>query len=201
MHPAPLVCRRHLKTFTQPDVSRCSTQQPAGAGGASNYVDWAFSTALSTLPPTVTGFAPTSTKAMTQGAVPLLPLDFLLSVMRDPNVPPDIRIKVALAAAPFVHPKARSGDPGDAAASAKLIEVDESPEGRGRRRINELEKQQVSKPLSADEQSKLDSLRALYPEPPDPVWEAFLKIKAEMPERCTGVFLRTYLHLRSRVNL
>jgi hypothetical protein len=124
--------------------------------------------------------------AMTAAAADpnLLPLDFLLSVMRDPNVPPDIRIKVALAAAPFVHPKARSGDPGDAAASAKLIEVDESPEGRGRRRINELEKQQVSKPLSADEQSKLDSLRALYPEPPDPVWEAFLKIKAEMPERC-----------------
>ena len=40
--------------------------------GASNYVDWAcFSTASSTLPPAMTGFAPTSTKAMTQGVVPL----------------------------------------------------------------------------------------------------------------------------------
>ncbi len=112
----------------------------------------------------------------------LLPLDFLLSVMRDPNVPPDIRIKVALAAAPFVHAKARSGDSGDAAASAKLIEVDESPEGRGRRRIDALESQKVSKPLSADEQSELDNLRALYPEPPDPVWLAYQKLKAEPPD-------------------
>ncbi len=98
-----------------------------------------------------------------------------------PWVPPDIRIKAALAAAPFVHPKPRSGDPGDAAASAKLIEADENPEDRSRRRINELEKKKVSKPLSSDEQSELDSLQALYP---DPVWKAFLEIKAKMPERC-----------------
>jgi hypothetical protein len=33
------------------------------------------------------------------------PLDFLLGVMRDPCVSADLRIKVALAAAPFVHAK------------------------------------------------------------------------------------------------
>jgi len=33
------------------------------------------------------------------------PLDFLLGVMRNPYVPADLRIKVALAAAPFVHAK------------------------------------------------------------------------------------------------
>jgi hypothetical protein len=31
------------------------------------------------------------------------PLDFLLGVMRDPNVSLEIRIRVAQAAAPFIH--------------------------------------------------------------------------------------------------
>ena len=50
------------------------------------------------------------------------PLDFLLAVMRDPNVSPEFRIKVAQIAAPFIHTKpgtARSKEP---AASAKPID-------------------------------------------------------------------------------
>lgn len=50
------------------------------------------------------------------------PLDFLLGVMRDPNVSPELRIKVAQVAAPFIHAKpgtARSKEP---AASAKPID-------------------------------------------------------------------------------
>ena len=50
------------------------------------------------------------------------PLDFLLGIMRDPNVSSELRIKVAQAAAPFIHAKpgtARSSDP---ATSAKPID-------------------------------------------------------------------------------
>src|SRR5262249_46055695 len=42
------------------------------------------------------------------------PLEFLLAVMRDPNVSLDFRIKAAQVAAPFVHPK-----PGGLPASSK----------------------------------------------------------------------------------
>jgi hypothetical protein len=43
----------------------------------------------------------------------MTPLDFLLGVMRAPNVPADLRIKVAQAAAPFVHSKPASSSPSD----------------------------------------------------------------------------------------
>ena len=46
----------------------------------------------------------------------LSPLDFLLSLMRDPGLPPDLRIKMAQAAAPFVHAKAGDGRRGQTAA-------------------------------------------------------------------------------------
>jgi len=55
------------------------------------------------------------------------PLDFLLGVMRAPNVPADLRIKVAQAAAPFVYPKPGSGRPSDPAMSAKLIDAAGKP--------------------------------------------------------------------------
>src|SRR5262245_16686770 len=42
--------------------------------------------------------------------------------MRDPNVTPELRIKVAQAAAPFAHAKPARGDPGDPAVRAMLIE-------------------------------------------------------------------------------
>jgi hypothetical protein len=40
------------------------------------------------------------------------PLNFLLSVMRDPKAPTDLRIKVARAAAPLVHAKPGIASPG-----------------------------------------------------------------------------------------
>jgi hypothetical protein len=46
----------------------------------------------------------------------LSPLDFLLSLMRDPGLPPDLRIKMAQAAAPFVHAKPGDGRRGQTAA-------------------------------------------------------------------------------------
>ena len=35
----------------------------------------------------------------------LMPLDFLLSVMRHPKTPATLRIKMALATQPYIHPK------------------------------------------------------------------------------------------------
>jgi hypothetical protein len=52
----------------------------------------------------------------------LTPLDFLRGVMGDPNASPDMRIKAAQAAAPYVHAKPRrSADPGDPADGAALL--------------------------------------------------------------------------------
>ena len=50
------------------------------------------------------------------------PLDFLLGVMRDPNVSLEIRIRVAQAAAPFIHGKPGAARLSDPAASAKSID-------------------------------------------------------------------------------
>jgi hypothetical protein len=38
----------------------------------------------------------------------ILPLDFLLSVMRDKNAPRDVRIEAAKAAAPYLHARLNS---------------------------------------------------------------------------------------------
>jgi hypothetical protein len=52
----------------------------------------------------------------------LTPLDFLRGVMRDPNASPDMRIKAAQAAAPYVHAKPlRGAHPGDPAEGATLL--------------------------------------------------------------------------------
>jgi hypothetical protein len=58
----------------------------------------------------------------------MTPLDFLLGVMRAPNVPADLRIKVAQAAAPFVHSKPASSPPSDPAISVKLINAEVAPD-------------------------------------------------------------------------
>ena len=56
----------------------------------------------------------------------LSPLDFLLEVMRDSSIPPDCRIKAALAALPYVHSKPERAPATDAAATAGQIESVES---------------------------------------------------------------------------
>jgi hypothetical protein len=38
----------------------------------------------------------------------LMPLDFMLAIMRDECLPLSIRLKVAMAAAPYCHPKLAS---------------------------------------------------------------------------------------------
>src|SRR6266566_2851618 len=53
------------------------------------------------------------------------PLDFLLGVMRDPHISADLRIKVALAAAPFVHAK-----PGNAPSRLRVTRGIETPPRR-----------------------------------------------------------------------
>ena len=53
------------------------------------------------------------------------PLDFLLGVMRDPHLSTDLRIKVALAAVPFVHAK-----PGNAPSRLRVTQGIETPPRR-----------------------------------------------------------------------
>jgi hypothetical protein len=50
------------------------------------------------------------------------PLDFLLGVMRDPNVSPELRMRAAQVAAPYVHAKAGTARSSDQAPSAELID-------------------------------------------------------------------------------
>jgi uncharacterized protein YnzC (UPF0291/DUF896 family) len=95
------------------------------------------------------------------------PLEFLLGVMRDPNVSPDLRVKVAQAAAPFVHPRPASGS-SDSAASAKLIEtiggftIDAVVAKALRdddKRVYELGQKEFRGPLSAAEIKEQSELR------------------------------------------
>src|SRR5260221_12975678 len=104
------------------------------------------------------------------------PLDFLLGIMRDPNVSLEFRIKVAQATLPFVHAKLLSAPLKHTAGSAKLIDgtggftvddararvegLGESPEGPARSRILELELKGLFRGgPSAAEQIELDVLR------------------------------------------
>ena len=52
----------------------------------------------------------------------LSPLDFLLEVMRDSSIPPDCRIKAALAALPYVHSKPERAPATDPTATARHLE-------------------------------------------------------------------------------
>jgi len=52
----------------------------------------------------------------------ILPLEFLLGIMRDPNVSSELRIKVAQVTLPFVHAKPLSACRGDPAGTAKPID-------------------------------------------------------------------------------
>ncbi len=66
------------------------------------------------------------------------PLDFMLGLMRDPKVPTDLRIEMAAAAAPFVHPRLKpprkiraSGFRGNADFTAQRMEAKLNPDGPG----------------------------------------------------------------------
>jgi hypothetical protein len=62
------------------------------------------------------------------------PLDYMLALMRDPQVPLDLRIEVAVAAAPFVHARPKPvrnkhSDPIDL--KFKSLEVKQGADGSG----------------------------------------------------------------------
>ena len=99
----------------------------------------------------------------------LLPLEFLLGIMRDPNASPELRIKVAQATLPFVHAKPGSARPGDPAGTAKLIDgtgaftIDNAVAKALRddyHRLGELERKKCGDTLSAAEVEEESNLRA-----------------------------------------
>ena len=89
--------------------------------------------------------------------------------MRDPSVSPELRVKVAQAAAPFVHAKPGGSRPSDRSSSAIQIEggrdftIDPGLAKALRddsERLNQLGHKQSDGPLSAAEEQEESSLRA-----------------------------------------
>jgi hypothetical protein len=97
------------------------------------------------------------------------PLEFLLGIMRDPDVSSELRIKAAQATLPFVHARPGSARPGDAAGTAKLIDGTsafsiDNAEAKALRddyhRLAELVRKKCGDPLSAAEVEEESRLRA-----------------------------------------
>jgi hypothetical protein len=94
----------------------------------------------------------------------LSPLDFLLGVMRDPSLLPDLRMKAAQAAAPYVHAKPERSQ---AAENAKPVEgarelIGET-EARDRDRMFELLLiKNSSEGLSGAEAEEYERLQKAY---------------------------------------
>jgi len=104
--------------------------------------------------------------------VDLTPLDFMLGIMNDTTVLPQLRLKAAEAAAPYVHAKPGRSQATDPAVSAKPIEG--VREARDRDRLFELTLADFSEGLSGAEAEELERLRKAYPpDPNDPLNEAF----------------------------
>ena len=102
----------------------------------------------------------------------LTPLDFMLGVMKDTTVLPELRLKAAETAAAYVHAKPGRSQASDPAVSAKSIE--EVREARDRVRLLELVLAEFSKGLSGGEAEELERLREAYPpDPNNPMREAF----------------------------
>ena len=103
--------------------------------------------------------------------VGLTPLDFMLGIMKDTTVLPQLRLKAAEAAAPYVHAKPGRSQATDPAVSAKPIEW--VCEAGTRDRLLELTLADFSKGLSGAEAEELERLRKAYPpDPNDPLAEA-----------------------------
>jgi uncharacterized protein (DUF1684 family) len=115
----------------------------------------------------------------------LSPLDFLLGVMRDSSLSPDLRMKAAQAAAPYVHAKPGGPPTTDLAASAKRIEGACEDEARARGRMLELSLAKWRKEISSAETEELESLQKAYPpDPEDPLkasLEAWRRAAADAP--------------------
>jgi len=102
----------------------------------------------------------------------IMPLQFLLGVMRDPKAPTDLRIKVARAAAPLVHRKlgtASSGGPlgrvGVVGCEGFSIDIEEANALRNiQRRLGALLQKRYGQnggPLTAAESAEESELRVL----------------------------------------
>jgi hypothetical protein len=96
------------------------------------------------------------------------PLDFLLSIVRNPKASSKLRIKVALATLPFAHAKPGSARPGDPAGTLKLIDgpgafTTDNAVAKALRddyhRLGELERKKCGDPLSAAELEEESNLR------------------------------------------
>src|ERR1700730_17754685 len=97
----------------------------------------------------------------------ILPLDYLLGIVRDANASSELRFKAAQTTLPFVHAKPGSARPGDPAGTAKLIDgtgafaIDNAVAKALRddyHRLGELLRKKCGDPLSAaevEEESKL----------------------------------------------
>jgi len=102
----------------------------------------------------------------------IMPLQFLLGVMRDPTAPTDLRIQVARAAAPLVHGKSGTVSPanpmdrvGAVGCEGFTIDIEEAKALRNiRHRLGALQGRQYGKnggPLTAAEIAEETELRAL----------------------------------------
>jgi hypothetical protein len=111
----------------------------------------------------------------------LTPLEFMLGVVRAPNVDPAMRLRAAQAAAPYVHARlvTASGDPAERAKPIVGEIAAADPEERGRfervgKRISELDglrrfiaNDGYMPPLTAAEKVELEELKAWYADVPD----------------------------------
>jgi hypothetical protein len=102
----------------------------------------------------------------------IMPLQFLLGVMRDPTAPTDLRIQVARAAAPLVHGKLGTASPGDPLGGVGVdggegftIDIEEAKALRNiQRRLGTLLRKRYGQhggPLTAAEIAEESELRAL----------------------------------------
>jgi hypothetical protein len=92
----------------------------------------------------------------------LSPLDFLLGVMRDASVSPELRIKAAQAAAPYVHAKPGRFPATDSVVRAKHIEgvCEFEPEVARSLRDDMEQLSRLGGPLSPAEEQEKSELRA-----------------------------------------
>ena len=97
--------------------------------------------------------------------------------VRPPGYGPDDAMKDSQSTTPIelqthVAPSCGGGelkgaeDEEEAFLTARLAAYRHSPEGRGRRRMRELELKGIGRRLTLDEKKELDQLVLLYPEPP-----------------------------------
>jgi hypothetical protein len=122
------------------------------------------------------------------------PLEFLLGVMRDPNVSAELRIKVAQAAAPFVHAKPGIARSGNTAASVELIDDPTDLSGYGpqqarndENRLHQLHCKRLSPPScgggalseseKAEEAKLLKRIATFEQSPEGRAWSRLVELK------------------------